>query len=67
MLKDGQPWPYHVYDLIDFYCKAMTIVVYDMQSEDTKAQCLLWRKLNKIVEKIGTSMHVFKGFMVDNV
>jgi hypothetical protein len=39
----------HVYDPI--YCKVMTIVICDTQFEDTKAQCILWRKLNTIVEK----------------
>jgi len=28
----------HFYDLI--YCKVMMIVVYDMQSKDTKVQCI---------------------------
>ncbi len=52
---------YHVYDSI--YCKVMTIVVYDMQSKDTKAQCILWRKLNAVVERKGLGTPAFKGFM----
>jgi hypothetical protein len=40
-VKHVQGWmtmAYHIYDLI--YCKVMMIVVYDMQSEDTKVQCI---------------------------
>jgi hypothetical protein len=40
----------------------MTIVVYDMQSKDTKAQCIWWRKLNVVVERKGLGMPIFKGF-----
>jgi hypothetical protein len=45
----------------------MTITVYDMQSEDTKVQCIWWRKLNAVVEKKGLGTPVFKGFMADGV
>jgi len=45
----------------------MTIVICDMQSKDTKAQCILWKKLNTIVEKKGLGTFIFKGFMVDSV
>jgi len=34
----------HVYDLA--YCKAMTIDVCDIQFQDTKAQQVMWTKLN---------------------
>jgi hypothetical protein len=54
----------HVYDSV--YCKVMTIVC-DMQFEDTEAQCILWRKLNVVVEKKGLGTPAFKGFMVDGV
>jgi len=55
----------HVYDSI--YCKVMTIMVCDMQFEDTEVQCILWRKLNVVVEKKGLGTPAFKGFMVDGV
>jgi hypothetical protein len=45
----------------------MTIVVYDMQSKDTKAQCIWWRKLNVVVERKGLGMPIFKGFMANGV
>jgi hypothetical protein len=51
-VKHVQGWTtmaYHVYDLV--YCKVMTIVICDMQFEDMEAQCILWKKLNAIVEK----------------
>jgi hypothetical protein len=53
----------HVYDLI--YCKVVMITVYNMQSKDTEAQCIMWRKLNTIFEKKGLGTLIFKGFMVD--
>lgn len=61
MLKGGQPWPYHVYDLTNLYFKVMTIAVHDMQFEDAKAQCLLWRKLNTDVERKGWVRSCSKG------
>jgi len=67
-VKRVQRWTtmaYHVYDSI--YYKVMTIVVYDMQSKDTEVQCILWRKLNVVVEKKGLGTFIFKGFMVDSV
>jgi hypothetical protein len=54
----------HVYDLI--YYMVMTIAVCDMQSENTTAQFILWRKLNTIVVKKRLGTFVFKEFMVDN-
>jgi hypothetical protein len=41
-VKQVQGWmtmASHVYDLV--YCKVMTIVVHDMQFENTKTQCIL--------------------------
>jgi hypothetical protein len=38
-----------------------------MQFEDMEAQCMLWRKLNVVVENKGLGALVFKGFMVDIV
>jgi hypothetical protein len=42
------------------------IAVCDMHPKDIKAQCILWSKLNTIIEKKGLGMLIFKGFMVDN-
>jgi hypothetical protein len=30
-----------------------------------KAQCILWRKLNPIIEKKGLGTPIFKGFMAN--
>jgi hypothetical protein len=38
---------WHVYDAM--YCKAMTIAVCDIQLEDTKVQCIMWRELNELI------------------
>jgi hypothetical protein len=54
----------HVYDVV--YCKVMTIAVCDMQSEDTKVQCIMWRELNDLMAKNGIENTNFKGFMADN-
>jgi len=54
----------HVYDLV--YCKIMSTAIYNMQSKDIKAQCILWRKLDAIVLNKGVRNPNFKGFMVDN-
>ncbi len=54
----------HVYD--SAYCKVMTIVVCDMQFEDTEAQQIMWPKFNDIMQKHGFPKPNFKGFMVDN-
>ncbi len=53
----------HVYNLV--YCKVMTIVIYDMQSRDTKVQCKLRRKL--VALKKGITNLNFKGFMANSV
>jgi hypothetical protein len=67
-IKHVQGWTSMVchiyYDLV--HCKVMTIGFYDMQSKDTKVQCILWRKLNALVEKKRLSMPIFKGFMAYN-
>ncbi len=55
----------HVY-YDSVHCKVMTIAIYDMQFEDTKAQCNLWKKLNVLVEKKGLGTPVFKRFMADS-
>jgi hypothetical protein len=44
----------------------MTITICDMQFEDTKAQCVLWQKLNKVMFMKGVPNLKLKGFMVDN-
>jgi hypothetical protein len=54
----------HVYDAT--YCKVMTIAVCDMQSEDTKVQCIMWRELNELMRQNGVENSNFKGFMADN-
>ncbi len=54
----------HVYDPV--YYKAMAMVVCDMQCKDMEAQCMMWRKLNIIVEKKVLGTPIFKGFMVDS-
>jgi hypothetical protein len=55
---------YYVYD--SFYYKVTMIAICDMQFEDTKAQCVMWWKLNKVMAKNGVANLNFKGFMVDN-
>jgi hypothetical protein len=54
----------HVYDAA--YCKVMTIAVCDMQSEDTTANCIMWRELNDLMAKNGVENTNFKGFMADS-
>jgi len=66
-IKHVQGWTtmaYHVFD--PFYCKVMTITIYDMQYEDTEAQCILWKKLNAFVERKGLGTLAFKGFMANS-
>jgi hypothetical protein len=50
-VKEWTTMACHVYDAA--YCKVMTIAVCDMQLEDTKAQCIMWRKLNDLMAKNG--------------
>jgi len=52
-----------VYD--SFYYKVMMIAICDMQSKDTKAKCVMWQNLNKVMAKNGVPNLNFKGFMVN--
>ena len=54
----------HVYD--SKYCRVMSIVVCDMQSEDTIAQTVFWRNLNVVVARYNIPNPNFKGFMTDS-
>lgn len=54
----------HVYD--SQYCRVMTIAVCDMQSEDERAQSMLWHGLNGVMAKHGIQNVNFKGFMADS-
>jgi len=49
---------YHIYDPIDYY-KVMMIAVCDMQFEDIEDQCIMWKKLNVVVEKKGSRVRPF--------
>jgi hypothetical protein len=44
----------------------LIIAICGMQSESTKAQCVMWTKLNQVMLKFGLANPNFKGFMVDN-
>jgi len=48
------------------YCKLMTIVVCDMQFEDTKTQQIMWTKLNEMMLKHKFPKPNFKGFMANS-
>jgi hypothetical protein len=48
------------------YCKVMTIAVCDMQSEDTKVQCIMWKKLKDLMGNNGVKNPNFQSFIVDN-
>jgi hypothetical protein len=63
-VKEWTTMACHVYDAA--YCKVMTIAVCDMQSEDTMAQCIMWRELNDLMAKNGIENTNFKGFMADS-
>jgi hypothetical protein len=54
----------HVYNLA--YCKMMTIAICDMWFEDTKAQQVMWTKLNDMMQKHDFPKSNFKGFMASN-
>ncbi len=54
----------HVYNLV--YCKMFTIIIYDMQSKSTKAQYVMWIKLNQVMFRFGLANPNFKGFMADS-
>jgi len=55
---------YHVYDFV--YCKVLTIVICDMQIEDTEVQQFMWTKLNETMLKHRFPKPNFKEFMVDS-
>jgi hypothetical protein len=38
-----------------------------MQSKNTEARCILWKKLNAIIERKGLHTFVFKGFKANGV
>jgi hypothetical protein len=63
-VKEWTTMACHVYDAA--YCKVMTIAVCDIQSEDMKVQCIMWRELNDLMAKNGVENTNFKGFMADN-
>lgn len=44
----------------------MTIAVCDMQSEDTEGQVIMWRCLNRVMERNDLLNPNFKGFMADS-
>ena len=54
----------HVYD--SQYCRVMTVAVCYMQSEDCKAQCVMWRCLNEVMARYRLLIVNFKGFMADS-
>jgi hypothetical protein len=54
----------HVY--VFSYCRVMTFVICDMQSEDVAAQSFLWKDLNAVLAKNGIRDSKFKGFMADS-
>jgi hypothetical protein len=51
----------HVYDAA--FCKVRTIAICNMQLEVMEVQCIMWKKLNKVMEKNGVEKPNFKGFM----
>jgi hypothetical protein len=61
-VKHVQEWTTvacHIYDPI--YYKVIMIVVYDMQFKDMEVQCIVWRKLNVVVERKGKGTHFSRG------
>jgi hypothetical protein len=58
-VKDWTTMACHVYDAT--YCKVMTIALCDMQSEDMKVQCIMWRELNDLMAKNGVENTNFKA------
>jgi hypothetical protein len=47
-------------------CTMQPIAVCDMQSKDTKVQCIMWRDFNEPMQKNGMEKPNFKGFMADS-
>ena len=64
-LKNWTTIACHVYD--SRYCKVLTIVCCDMQSEDGLVQILFWKNLNSVMAKNGVPNVNFKGFITDSV
>ncbi len=54
----------HVYD--PMYCKVFTIAICNMQSESTKALCVMWTKLNQVMLRFGLINPNFIGFMANS-
>ena len=63
-VKDWTTMACHVYD--SQYKKVMTIVVCDMQFEDTEVQVQFWSSLNVVMSRHGVENPNFKGFMADS-
>jgi hypothetical protein len=55
----------HVYDAA--YYKVMTIAVCDMQLEDMKVQCIMWKEFNDLMRQNSVGKPNFKCFMIDDV
>jgi hypothetical protein len=64
-VKCVQGWTMACHISNSVYCKVMMIVVCDMQFENMEVHCILWRKLNVVVEKKGLGTPTFKGFMAN--
>ena len=64
-LKDWTTMACHVYD--SRYCKVLTIVCCDMQSEDGAAQIIFWKILNFVMAENDIPNVNFKGFMANSV
>ena len=63
-LKDWTAMTCHVYD--NRYCKVLTIVCCDMQSEDGAEQNIFWKELNFIMADNGVPSVNFKGFLANS-
>ena len=63
-VKEWTTMACHVYD--PQYKKVMTIVVCNMQFEDTEVQVQFWRSLNAVMSQHGVHNPNFKGFMANS-
>jgi CRISPR/Cas system CMR-associated protein Cmr3 (group 5 of RAMP superfamily) len=54
-IKEWTTMACHVYNAA--YYKVMTIAVCDMQLEDMKVQCIMWRELNNLMAKNGVKKY----------
>jgi hypothetical protein len=63
-LKDRTTMTCRVYD--NQYCKVLTIVCRDIQSEDGTTQILFWKNLKFVMAKYDVPNVNFKGFMADS-